>query len=134
MASDEFLMTSSASSRASLPSATWRIEWSRVLAERDHVSCQQSGPHGPPFAPGLKAERTLLRWLPWNWGSIDGTGWCYDISWDEIRPCEEIEGVVALLVTFNFYMCMYSASQLLCRPRLCHSHHIARRAFSLIAR
>lgn len=87
-------MTSSTSSRASLPSATWRIEWSRVLAERDHVSCQQSGPQGPPFAPGLKAERALLRWLPWNWGSIDGTGWCYDMSWDEIRPCEEIEGTV----------------------------------------
>ena len=81
-------------SGASLPSSAWRVEWSRVLAERDHVSCQQSGPHGPPFAPGLKAERALLRWLPWNWGSIDGTGWCYDVSWDEMRPCEEMEGSV----------------------------------------
>ena len=82
------------SSEAALPSTRWRTDWWRLLEERDRISCQQSGPRGPPFVPGLKAARTLSRWLPWNWYSIDGTGWCYDMSWDEMRPCAEIEGSV----------------------------------------
>ena len=74
--------------------ATWRLEWSRILYDRDKISCLQSGPHGPPFAEALKGSRAFSRWLPWNWYSIDGTGWCYDTAWDEMRLCTEVENAV----------------------------------------
>ena len=89
----------------SLPSALrWRADWWDVLAARDRISCQQSGPHGPPFVPSLKTARTFSRWLPWNWYSLDGTGWCYDLAWDEMRPCTEVAGSIDWNGVGNFPM------------------------------
>ena len=50
----------------------------------------QQGPKGPPFTSNL-ADSSFSRLLPWNWFSIDGTGWCFDSAWDELRPCGELE-------------------------------------------
>ena len=74
--------------------ASWRLDWSRILYDRDKISCLQSGAHGPPFAEAPKGNRAFLRWLPWNWYSIDGTGWCYDTTWDEMRLCRQVEDSV----------------------------------------
>ena len=30
--------------------------------------------------------------MPWRWYSLDGTGWCYDTAWDELRRCEDVAG------------------------------------------
>ena len=75
------------------PASRWR-EWLFVLADRDRISCMQSGPNGPPFAKTYSVARSLLRYLPWNWYSIDGTGWCYDTAWDEMRKCDEIDAPI----------------------------------------
>ena len=55
----------------------------------------QRGPGGPPFASthGSAFSRFLVRWLPWKWYSLGGTGWCYDTAWDEMRPCAEMQSV-----------------------------------------
>ena len=82
---------------ATLPSSSsrWRAEWSALLDERDRISCLQSGRKGPPFAPPADATwLALSRWLPWNWYSLDGTGWCYDSSWDELKPCGDMDAPV----------------------------------------
>lgn len=71
----------------------WRLAWTRILDERDKLSCAQSGSAGPPFSRvGVNSVwLAFARWFPWNWFSIDGTGWCFDSSWDEMRICSEIE-------------------------------------------
>ena len=58
-----------------------------MLAERDSASCAQSGLNGPPWSAAGKTRltRSMSRWLPWNWYSLDGTGWCYDAEWDEMQ-------------------------------------------------
>ena len=57
-----------------------------VMEDRDKISCAQSGPKGPPWAgDATKGAGFFVRWLPWNWYSVDGTGWCYDAAWDEFR-------------------------------------------------
>ena len=65
-----------------------------MLAERDSASCAQSGLNGPPWSAAGKTRltRSMSRWLPWNWYSLDGTGWCYDAAWDDIRHCTDILG------------------------------------------
>ena len=67
-----------------------------LLLARDKLSCQQRGAAGPPFAAAaqLTLGRAFARWLPWNWFSLDGTGWCYDGEWDELLPCEELRAPV----------------------------------------
>ena len=74
-----------------LPPQHWREEWTALLNERDRITCVQRGPRGPPFATHKFGPSLLTRWLPWNWWSLDGTGWCYDGSWDEMRPCDAFE-------------------------------------------
>ena len=74
-----------------LPARSWRDEWTALLRERDHVTCAQQGPRGPPFATHEFGSSVLSRWMPWNWWSIEGTGWCFDGSWDEMRKCDELE-------------------------------------------
>lgn len=75
-------------------SSAWHLEALRVLDERTRISCLQSGSKGPPFyqgdATGSALGRLLVRWLPWNWYSIDGTGWCYDSTWDELTECSAL--------------------------------------------
>ena len=72
----------------------WRQEWGQVLAERDRLSCLQSGQRGPPFAQELLTAGWLERWLPWNWYSLDGTGWCFDTDWDELVHCTQMDSDV----------------------------------------
>lgn len=81
---------------AALPDSVsrWKAEWIALLHERDRISCLQTGSRGPPFAQHIAGERSLSRWLPWNWFSLDGTGWCYDTDWDELRRCGEIKAPV----------------------------------------
>lgn len=77
-----------------LPSVGWRPEWTALLDERDRLSCLQGvGPRGPPFSSAGRPfwYAHVTRWFPWNWFSIDGTGWCFDASWDEMRRCSEVE-------------------------------------------
>jgi len=68
----------------------WREQLRDVIAGRNGISCQQAGPNGPPFAKGYSSVLNLARWLPWNWYSLDGTGWCYDSSWDDMRRCVDV--------------------------------------------
>ena len=81
-----------ATAREALPIwSRWRSDWSALLAERDRISCMQRGDRGPPFAKHAEGIRTVLgRLLPWNWWSLQGTGWCYDSSWDEMRRCKDL--------------------------------------------
>lgn len=72
----------------------WREQWRGIMSERDARACQQAGPRGPPFARDLPLGGFLRRWLPWNWYSIDGTGWCYDSEWDEMERCAELDAPV----------------------------------------
>ena len=58
------------------------------------MSCNQAGAAGPPFSPRTEASglvSLLARWLPWNWRSIDGTGWCYNAEWDRVQRCAGID-------------------------------------------
>ena len=68
----------------------WASRLRDLIDERDALSCVQSGPRGPPFGPTDALGRALTRWLPWRWYSLDGTGWCYDTGWDELRRCEDV--------------------------------------------
>lgn len=71
-----------------------RQDMGRVLNERTEISCEQSGENGPPFYHGPARSGILsalfMRWLPWNWYSIDGSGWCYDGKWDELIECSNM--------------------------------------------
>jgi len=53
------------------------------------MACEQAGARGPPFAPSVPGPG--WSWLPWNWYSLGGTGWCYDESWDELVKCDELD-------------------------------------------
>ena len=58
------------------------------------MSCAQAGSAGPPFHPATAADRLpgiLTRWFPWNWHSIDGSGWCYNTEWDRMQRCSEMD-------------------------------------------
>jgi hypothetical protein len=60
------------------------------------MSCSQSGAGGPPFSPVTQQDESSLllrlrRWLPWEWYSIDGSGWCYNAEWDRMQPCAEMD-------------------------------------------
>ena len=60
------------------------------------MSCSQSGAGGPPFSPAVQQDESSLllrlrRWLPWEWYSIDGSGWCYDADWDRMQRCAEMD-------------------------------------------
>ena len=60
------------------------------------MSCSQSGAVGPPFSPAVQQDESSLllrlrRWLPWEWYSIDGSGWCYDADWDRMQRCAEMD-------------------------------------------
>ena len=84
---------------ASLLSRAPRSLLADVLAERNMQGCGQAGARGPPWAAGddvaaLRARGSLLRWLPWHWYSLDGTGWCYDAQWDELGRCADMSGPV----------------------------------------
>jgi hypothetical protein len=67
----------------------WRADWLRLLSERNRLSCDQHSATAPSFAATHPSSgvRALSRWLPWNWYSLDGTGWCYDAEWDEMQAC-----------------------------------------------
>ena len=73
-------------------SAWARAEAENLLQQRNYYGCRQAGSRGPPFAatsvPPFSAS--VLRWLPWYWYSIDGTGWCYDVEMDEMQRCEDV--------------------------------------------
>ena len=71
--------------------SAWAQSWEEILAERDRMSCLQAGRRGPPFAANLSLASQLERWLPWNWYSLDGRGWCYDAEWDELVRCDDLE-------------------------------------------
>ena len=73
----------------------WRAQLEGVSEQRASISCMQHGLHGPPFHAVLSGHsmwRAAGRWLPWNWASLDGTGWCYESNWDQIYRCEELDG------------------------------------------
>lgn len=72
----------------------WQQEWQVILADRDAMGCAQSGDRGPPFSTALPQLSQLERWLPWNWYSIDGSGWCYDAGWDDIQRCTQMDAPV----------------------------------------
>ena len=60
------------------------------------MSCSQSGAGGPPFSPAVQQDEASLllrlrRWLPWEWYSVDGSGWCYDADWDRMQRCAEMD-------------------------------------------
>ena len=60
------------------------------------MSCSQSGVAGPPFSPDTQQNESSLlarlrRWLPWEWYSIDGSGWCYNAEWDRMQRCAEMD-------------------------------------------
>jgi hypothetical protein len=79
------LWQASTSYYAALRSRMYRLD------AKDGISCRQQGPKGPPFAEHPDAlGHALTRWMPWRWYSLDGTGWCYDSAWDELRRCEDI--------------------------------------------
>lgn len=73
--------------------AAWAAQWEEILAARDQLSCRQEGSRGPPFASHLVPASSFARWLPWNWYSLDGHGWCYDADWDELVRCSELDSV-----------------------------------------
>jgi len=52
-----------------------------------------TGNAGPPFSPTTAARMPgfLTRWLPWNWYSIGGSGWCYHAEWDRMQRCAEMD-------------------------------------------
>ena len=60
------------------------------------MSCSQSGAGGPPFSPAVQQDEASLllrlrRWLPWQWYSVDGSGWCYNADWDRMQRCAEMD-------------------------------------------
>ena len=70
---------------------SWAEDWAAVLASNEADSCAQSGERGPPFAAAPPPTASFIHaWLPWNWYSLDGTGWCYDEEWDELELCERM--------------------------------------------
>ena len=71
--------------------SAWAQSWREILTERDRMSCLQAGRRGPPFAANLTLASVFERWLPWNWYSLDGRGWCYDADWDELIRCDNLE-------------------------------------------
>lgn len=46
-----------------------------------------------PFSPEVAAGQPSFarRWLPWNWWSIDGSGWCYNPEWDRLQWCADMD-------------------------------------------
>ena len=78
--------------------AKFDVERNRVprASSAETMSCSQSGAAGPPFAPGTQQDESSLllrlrRWLPWEWYSIDGSGWCYNAEWDRMQRCAEMD-------------------------------------------
>ena len=43
------------------------------------------------FAQYIRAPGQLQSWLPWNWYSLGGTGYCYEETWDELVKCDDLD-------------------------------------------